>query len=194
MPQGDRRGNNLDLLDFAYDGENNDQYLSGGLGQLTDQELGHSNFRLSPPGLGIKGYEWIGWKNDSLNQDPVEILFEFDKVRRFTLVTIHANNYFTKDVHVFRSAQLLFSVGGRYYSTTPVDFRYVSDNLIEYARTVIIRIPNRVARYIKLRLFYNGRWILISEVSFKSGERNGLHCNNNNDSTCVIYNIYRCTI
>ena len=45
MPQGERRGIDVDLTDATYDGIVDGQRLSGGLGQLTDGELGQSNFR-----------------------------------------------------------------------------------------------------------------------------------------------------
>ena len=43
---------------------------------------------------------WVGWRNDSRNGQPVEIVFEFDTVRDFTSLSIFANNQFTKDVQV----------------------------------------------------------------------------------------------
>ena len=55
MPKGDRRGTEVDLYDFTYDGTIKDGYMSGGMGQLTDGEEGNSNFRLDPQGIGIKG-------------------------------------------------------------------------------------------------------------------------------------------
>ena len=57
MPQGERRGTEVDLLDFTYDGEQLDtthKYLKGGLGQLTDLRKGESNFRLDPHNSGYK--------------------------------------------------------------------------------------------------------------------------------------------
>jgi len=45
IPQGERRGIDVDLTDATYDGIIDGQRLSGGLGQLTDGELGQSNFR-----------------------------------------------------------------------------------------------------------------------------------------------------
>jgi hypothetical protein len=71
MRQGDRRGIDIDLSDFTYDGDVVDGYLSGGLGQLTDTEEGLANFRLhqSPDGGAVvagtvrrRGYEWVGWR------------------------------------------------------------------------------------------------------------------------------------
>ena len=65
MPQGDHRAPDVDLRDFTYDGRVTDRYLSGGLGQLTDGVEGHSNLRLDPDGWGRRGYEWVGWRNDT---------------------------------------------------------------------------------------------------------------------------------
>jgi len=49
--------------------------------------------------LRCAGYEWVGWKNES-GARPVEIVFEFDRVRNFSAIHLHANNLFTKDVQV----------------------------------------------------------------------------------------------
>ena len=48
------------------------------------------------------GYEWVGWRNDSsgMGGRPVEIVFEFDRVRNFSAMYIHTNNLFSKDVQV----------------------------------------------------------------------------------------------
>ena len=43
------------MSDFTYDGKAVDGYLSGGMGQLTDMQLGIMNFRLDTQGLGKKG-------------------------------------------------------------------------------------------------------------------------------------------
>lgn len=50
----------------------------------------------------LSGYEWIGWRNDTPGWagEPLEMLFEFDRVRNFSAVHIHINNMFTKDVQV----------------------------------------------------------------------------------------------
>ena len=170
MRQGDRRGAEVDLYDFTYDGPVSDGYLSNGLGQLTDGEEGHTNFRLDPQGLGKKGYEWVGWKNDTLDTPPIEIIFKFNKVRNFTSIKIHSNNMFSKDVRVFRMAKLYFSVGGKHFTSEPVSYEYMRDTLMEFARQVIIPVPHRTGRYIKMHLYFDARWVMISEVQFESGE------------------------
>lgn len=54
----------------------------------------NNNFR------SFLGYEWIGWRNDTLQGRPVEITFEFKNIRNFSSVIIHTNNMFSKDVQV----------------------------------------------------------------------------------------------
>jgi len=100
----------------------------------------------------------------------VEIVFEFERVRNFSAVRFHANNMFSKDVRVFRRAVLRFSVSGRRYSDpTTVVFDYMRDTLIEFARNVIIAVPNHVARFVNAQLYFDARWLMISEVRFESG-------------------------
>jgi len=151
MPQGDRRNAELDLYDVIYDGDvtvpptgsDVKGWLSGGLGQLTDGEEGQPNFRLDPRGLGIKGYQWIGWHNDSFSAASrsgkssaefrgasVEMTWKFDAVRNFSALRIHANNMFTRDVRVFRAARVSFSVGGHRFTAPPVEYLYVFNLLI----------------------------------------------------------------
>ncbi|KAH9500698.1 DNA damage responsive protein [Bulinus truncatus] len=115
MPQGHKRGVEVDFYDYTYDGLRENDYLSNGLGQLTDGALGETNFRLDPKKTGIKGYEWVGWKDDTMSKFPVSMIFKFDSVRNFTQVNIHTNNHHSKDVRVFRNAEIFYSIGGKYY-------------------------------------------------------------------------------
>ena len=146
-----------------------DTYLTGGLGQLTDGAEGHSNFRLDPDQYGKKGYEWVGWKNETADQPPIRIIFEFDKVRNFTTIRFHCNNMFSKEVRVFRKALLYFSLNGITYADRPIVYEYMRDTLIEFARNVIINIPHRIGKYIKVELYFDARWMMVSEVRFDSG-------------------------
>jgi len=127
MPQGDQRGAGWQFYDASYDGIWDGSLLRQGLGQLTDGKLGPDNFKASyydqdrgkdkrkvpvyfPRHLLLRCrrfnfYDpavvgWVGWRNDSRNGQPVEIVFEFDTVRDFTSLSIFANNQFTKDVQV----------------------------------------------------------------------------------------------
>ena len=159
MPQGDRRNADLDLYDVTYDGDvtvpptGSDVagWLSGGLGQLSDGEEGQPNFRLDPRGLGVKGYQWVGWRNDSFSgasRPPrgeasppaapaaaVEMTWKFDAPRNFSALRIHANNMFTRDVRVFRAARVSFSVGGHRFTAPPVEYLYVAALCSVYIHT-----------------------------------------------------------
>jgi discoidin domain receptor family protein 2 len=175
MPQGDRRGKHssdeLAFLDFTYDGIIKEQHLYNGIGQLMDGEEGQANFRTDLQARGIKGYEWVGWKTEKFEDSmPVEIVFKFDAVRNFTQLSIHCNNFYTKDVQIFRVAHVYFSVSGIYYQSNFVDYKFERDSWMEYARTVTIPLENRVGKYVKVQLYFDSKWMLISEISFKSGK------------------------
>lgn len=97
MPQGDKRGNDWEFYDTAYDGHWDGEELRRGLGQLTDGKFGPDNFKM---GYYEDTQGWVGWRNDTRNNKPIEIKFEFDKIREFTAVHIFCNNQFMKDVQV----------------------------------------------------------------------------------------------
>uniref|UniRef100_A0A0P4WCZ3 Protein kinase domain-containing protein n=3 Tax=Scylla TaxID=6760 RepID=A0A0P4WCZ3_SCYOL len=110
MPDGDARGgSDLSFRDLTYDGVKRGGWLRGGLGQLTDGETGHTNFRVNAQGQG-KGYEWVGWRNDTRGGRPVNITFSFDAPRNFSALYIYANNLFTKETQVFSKVKILFSM------------------------------------------------------------------------------------
>ncbi|GAB6021997.1 hypothetical protein CHUAL_006150 [Chamberlinius hualienensis] len=172
MPQGEKRGPEIDLYDMVYDGVEEERYLSGGLGQLTDGQKGHDNFRIDANGFG-KGYEWVGWKNDTSHLRPVEITFEFDQVRNFSAAYFYANNLFTREVQVFSGAKIMFSVGGQFFNGEPLMFSYMPDQIMENARNVTVRLHNRIGRFVKFQMNFAAKWMMISEVSFESVVANG---------------------
>ena len=113
IPQGEKRGTELDFSDFMYDGVTTNirgtQWLVGGLGQLMDRIEGQDNFRLDLNKIGRRGHEWVGWKNDSFPQGSVEMRFAFDSLRNFSSLSIFCNNMFTREVRCFSRAQVVFS-------------------------------------------------------------------------------------
>ncbi|XP_046467696.1 discoidin domain-containing receptor 2 isoform X1 [Neodiprion pinetum] len=170
MPQGIQRGSEVDLSDRTYDGREEGGHLSRGLGQLVDGRKGADNFRLDVSGNG-KGYEWVGWRNDTPNMigHPVEITFEFDYARNFTAMHLHTNNLFSKDVQVFSHAKVYLSGGaGSQFNGEPVHFSYMPDLVLEQARDVTIKLHSRAGRYLKLQLYFAAKWIMLSEVVFES--------------------------
>ncbi|KAJ8935350.1 hypothetical protein NQ314_012879 [Rhamnusium bicolor] len=165
MPQGDKRGLNWEFYDFGYDGHWDGNELKHGLGQLIDGKFGHDDFKTD----FYDGQTWVGWKNDSRHNKPIEIKFEFDKVREFSSVHIYCNNQFTKDVQVFSIAKVMFSIGGkRFNKGEPITYEYIEDRIFETARNITIKLHHRVGRFVKLQFFFASKWILISEISFDS--------------------------
>ncbi|CAH2001902.1 unnamed protein product [Acanthoscelides obtectus] len=166
MPQGDKRGGNWEFYDFTYDGHWDGEKLKYGLGQLVDGQRGPDDFKLAFHQENMQG--WVGWRNDTRDNKPIEITFEFDKIREFIGVHIYCNNQFSKDVQVFSMAQVSFSVGGKRYKGEPITFDYIEDRIFETPRNVSIKLHHRVGKFVKLQLHFASRWILISEVTFDS--------------------------
>lgn len=96
MPQGDKKSA-WEFFDASYDGYWDGGELRTGLGQLSDGLIGPEDFKT---GFYSGGQGWIGWKNDTRVGHPLDIKFEFDRVREFSAVHIFCNNQFTKDVQV----------------------------------------------------------------------------------------------
>lgn len=169
MPQGERRSSEIEFRDLTYDGTIEDNYLRGGMGQLMDGEIGQSSFRQDFQKMGIKGYEWIGWKNDSFTNGMVEIIFKFDVLRNFSLLILHCSNLVSKDMRIFRSALVSFSEYANFFPVPSVDYRHTRDLSVEHVRNVVIPLNNAIGRYVKLELIFDSRWMLISEIQFQSG-------------------------
>ncbi|KAL7739932.1 hypothetical protein ACLKA6_013121 [Drosophila palustris] len=165
IPKGVQRGMEIDLSDKTYDGQEEADRFVNGLGQLVDGQRGKDNFRMDINGFG---YEWVGWRNDTLFGRPVEITFEFETVRNFSAVIIHTNNMFSKDVQVFVHAKVFFSIGGRQFNGEPVQFSYMPDQVLDHARDVTIKLHHRLGRYLQLHLYFAARWMMLSEITFVS--------------------------
>lgn len=200
MRQGDRRGVDVNFADFTYDGDNIDGQLSGGLGQLTDTEEGLANFRSHQPAVNSgtirrRGYEWIAWRFDepprgSSSSEPVadggsqnvEIRFTFDQVRLITGLRLHCNNAISRDVAVFRAAEMRFQLDDDddvinvdrsprdaiVARMSPVYYEHQRDMTSELPRYVTVPIPRggRIGRHVRLILEFDLRWIMISEIRF----------------------------
>jgi discoidin domain receptor family protein 2 len=126
MPNGIKGSRFGDLTDITYDGVISDSgYLLGGVGQLVDGVKGHDNYKIN------KGFEWVGWRKTN---ETLDIVFEFQNLRNFTTTTINCQNSFTKEVRVFSSAMIWFSIDNIKWSNIPIKFSYQSDNTLERPR------------------------------------------------------------
>ncbi|XP_046587172.1 discoidin domain-containing receptor 2 isoform X1 [Neodiprion lecontei] len=167
MPQGDKRGN-LEFFDATYDGHWDGVQLLRGLGQLTDGRTGADKIRMGYYDDRRQG--WVGWKNDTRSGHPVEIRFEFDQVREFSAVHIYCNNQFTKDVQIFAEVSVLFSIGGKYYTGDPIVWTSMEDKIFETSRNITVKLHHRVGKFVKLRFSFAAKWMMLSEITFDSGE------------------------
>ena len=82
MPQGHQLNKRVLLQDEVYDGEVNDGWLKGGLGQLVDERLGRWN-------LKNKGKEWVGWKKELVSQ-------KYDDSRKNSIKSFSEDESFSK--------------------------------------------------------------------------------------------------
>jgi discoidin domain receptor family protein 2 len=72
---------------------------------------------------------------------------------------------------VFSEANIMFSIGGRYFVGEPITYTYIEDRIFETSRNVSIKLHHRIGRYVKLQLHFAAKWIMISEVTFDSGRK-----------------------
>ena len=162
MPQG--RTNVNSLGDNTYDGEYipSKNMLINGLGQLSDGITGTEEISV------IDGHQaWIGWSNDT--NGYITILFQFDTIRQINRMTIHTNNLFSKEILIFKTAIISFSTTNdrSNYSNTII-YQHIRDDIFEIARPVLIELNNHIAKYVRVDLYFDSKWLLISEITFDS--------------------------
>lgn len=76
---------------------------------------------------------------------------------------------------IFNQAEILFSIDGERYQASTVHAMIPVDLTRESARNITIKLHGKPAKFIKLRLSFTNKWMLISEISFESGNyRRGL--------------------
>lgn len=71
---------------------------------------------------------------------------------------------------MFVHAKAFFSIGGQHFIGEPVHFSYMPDTVMENARDVTIKLHHRIGKYVQVHLYFALRWIMLSEVSFVTGE------------------------
>jgi len=153
------------LEDDTYDGQYDakQRYLYDGLGQLSDGQTGPDNRE------DARGDQWVGWrKSRSIKHDyPITLLFNFDTLRNFSRMTIHANNYYPKNIYAFRTVTIEF-LNNDNLNSTIITHHQPHDDQFEMARAIMINLKNHIASQLKIRLYFDGNWILISEITFDS--------------------------
>uniref|UniRef100_I3K889 receptor protein-tyrosine kinase n=1 Tax=Oreochromis niloticus TaxID=8128 RepID=I3K889_ORENI len=156
------------LNDSTYDGVHERGKLFGGLGQLTDGVIGQDDFTRTHEYSVWPGYDYLGWKNDSL--EHVEMEFVFDRQRNFTSMKVHSNNMFSRDVKIFSSVSCWFKPHF-VWEAEPVEFRTVLDDRNPSARYVTVDLNHRTAKSLRCRFYFADVWMMFSEISFQSGNK-----------------------
>ncbi|XP_035235726.1 discoidin domain-containing receptor 2 isoform X2 [Anguilla anguilla] len=157
------------LNDSTYDGYLERRKLFDGLGQLTDGVIGQDDFLLTRQYHVWPGYDYVGWRNDSLGPGYVEMQFIFDRPRNFTAMKVHCNNMFSRGVKIFSSVSCAFKprlVGD--WEPQPVEFRTVLDDRNPSARYVTVPLDRRAGKALRCRFWFADAWMLFSEISFLS--------------------------
>lgn len=85
-------------------------------------------------------------------------------------VIIHSNNHYTKDVRIFRHAEIFYSIGGQFFSPQTTKVNFQQDDYFENARPVSLKMQNKIGRFVRIDLYFQAKWIMISEVSFTSSK------------------------
>lgn len=66
--------------------------------------------------------------------------------------------------------EIYFSLEGERWQEDYLSHEPKQDKVSERARTIHIDLENRTAKHIMLKLKFQHEWILISEITFKSGK------------------------
>ncbi|XP_008297712.1 discoidin domain-containing receptor 2 [Stegastes partitus] len=158
------------LNDSTYDGAHERRRLFGGMGQLTDGVIGLDDFLLTRQYHVWPGYDYLGWRNDSLGtQGHVEMEFVFDRQRNFTSMKVHSNNMFSRGVKIFSSVSCQFKPRlSASWEAEPVAFKTVLDDRNPSARYVTVPLNRRTAKSLRCRFYFADVWMMFSEISFQS--------------------------
>ncbi|KAJ0067872.1 hypothetical protein NL108_011461, partial [Boleophthalmus pectinirostris] len=150
----------VSLNDSTYDGSRLRGHLTDGVTGL-DDFLSTRQYQVRP------GYDYMGWKNQSLSHVSIE--FTFDRTRNFTHMKVHSNNMFSRGVKIFSSVSCEFKprLLGR-FGAERVEFRTVLDDRNPSARYVTVPL-GRAGRVVRCNFTFADVWMMFSEISFHSG-------------------------
>lgn len=159
----------VNLNDSTYDGFTVGGLHYGGLGQLADGVIGADDF-LQHKEQGVwPGYDYVGWNEASFPSGYLEMEFEFDALRSFTYMRVHANNMHTRGVQVFRRVDCYFKRSLHTpWDPNPVTLSLAMDVRDLSARTITLPLSGRLARILRCHYYFSSPWLLFSEISFLS--------------------------
>ena len=169
MPVGQKTKNGkVEYKDTTYTGVVINDLYKNGTGILTDGKFGPADAKSGKKEERGKG--WVGWNNTK--REYIDIVFEFSDVRKFKDVTLTVNVDKKRSNPVFSKSQIFFAStkdglsGTSFLQYCPSGYE-AQDN--PYNAKVTLSLCENTARLIKLRLYFGGIWLLITEISFNSG-------------------------
>ena len=168
MPVGHTiKNGRVSFNDTSYNGIITNGVFKGGTGILTDGKFGRDNAKEK----GHKGEGWVGWSRNVTMSPYIDITFEFSSVKKFKDVTLAVNVYKNRRYAVFNKSEIFFALTKDNF-TSPVQYclRHFTNNATQsYSTNVTLSLCENIARFMKLRLYFGGKWLVITEISFNSG-------------------------
>ena len=170
MPVGHTTKNGkVHYKDTSYDGVITKGFYKDGTGILTDGKFGPGNAK------ELKGEGWVGWSTDLTQSQYIDITFEFFGVRKFTNVILTVNVEKKHGYAVFYESRIFFAstkdgfsdTSFLQYTYSPGDFP--AQHYDRYNANVTLSLCKNAAKFVKMRLYFGGKWLLITEISFNSG-------------------------
>lgn len=84
---------------------------------------------------------------------------------------IHMSHLPAKDISIFKSLLVYFSIGGSHYNHEPLVYEgHAESYKADSSFYLNIPLTGRCARSLKLHLHFRLKWMMISEVRFVSGD------------------------
>ena len=166
MPVGQKTKNGrYHFIDTSYSGDISNGFYKGGTGILTDGNYGSVNSKDSD------GKGWVGWSSVNTPSPYIEIIFQFSGVRKFKHVTLSVNVDRRRSNAVFNKSQIFFGLAEGNFSKTflqycPIDFP-AKDS--PYNANITLSLCENTGSFVKMKLFFSRKWLLITEITFNSG-------------------------
>ena len=170
MPVGQTiRNGRVTFNDTSYNGVIANGVYKGGTGILTDGKFGPDDAKQEKQD---KGKGWVGWSRNLTKSPYIDITFEFSGVRKFKDVTLTVNVDKTRSYAVFNKSEIIFASKEDDFSDMSF-LQYCPGKSVDskdpYSRNITLSLCENTARFIRLRLYFGGKWLLLTEISFNSG-------------------------
>ncbi|CAB4039989.1 Hypothetical predicted protein, partial [Paramuricea clavata] len=110
---------------------------------------------------------WDGLPCNLTQAQYIDMIFEFSGVRKFTDVTLTVNVNKKRSNAIFNRSQIFFSSTKDSFLNASF-IQHYPKNYNPYNAKVTLSLCENTARFMKLRLYFGGEWLLISEISFNS--------------------------